>query len=104
MARSPIDLPRMQNQPRPRVPAAQAPRLVPLDGEAPPPEWRKRLMRQYELIDRVKAYNPTTNEDLLNRAYVYAMRAHGEQMRASGRSLFFDPPRSRRHPHRPEAR
>ena len=84
MARSPIDLPRMQNQPRPRVPAAHAPALVPLDGEAPPPKPRKRLMRQYDLIERVKQYNPTANEDLLNRAYVYAMRAHGEQKRASG--------------------
>ena len=41
-------------------------------------------MRQYDLIERVKQYNPTANEDLLNRAYVYAMRAHGEQKRASG--------------------
>ncbi len=85
MARSPIDLPRMQNQPRPRVPAARAPALVPLDGAAPPPKGRKpRLMRQYDLIERVKQYNPTANEELLNRAYVYAMRAHGEQTRASG--------------------
>ena len=87
MARSPIDLPRMQNQPRPRVPAAgRGPSLVPLDGDgAPPRKARKpRQMRQYELIERVKQYNPTTNEDLLNRAYVYAMRAHGEQKRASG--------------------
>ncbi|MFZ0423737.1 MAG: RelA/SpoT family protein, partial [Xanthobacteraceae bacterium] len=91
MARSPIDLPRMQNQPRLRVPAALAPRLVPLDGEAPPPKPRKQLMRQYELIDRVRAYNPTTNEDLLNRAYVYAMRAHGEQKRASGDPYFSHP-------------
>src|ERR1700676_4338685 len=45
---------------------------------------KPRQMRQYELIERVKQYNPTTNEDLLNRAYVYAMRAHGEQKRASG--------------------
>ena len=84
MARSPIDLPRMQNQPRPRVPAARAPNLAPLDGQAPPPKARKRLMRQYDLIERVKQYNPSANEDLLNRAYVYAMRAHGEQKRASG--------------------
>ena len=41
-------------------------------------------MRQYDLIERVKQYNPTANEELLNRAYVYAMRAHGEQKRASG--------------------
>jgi GTP diphosphokinase / guanosine-3',5'-bis(diphosphate) 3'-diphosphatase len=84
MARSPIDLPRMQNQPRLRVAAARAPALVPLDVEVPPPKARKRLMRQYELTDRVKVYNPKTNEDLLNRAYVYAMKAHGAQTRASG--------------------
>ena len=85
MARSPIDLPRMQNQPRSRLPAARGPNLVPLDAEAPPPKTRKpRLMRQYDLIERVKQYNPKANEELLNRAYVYAMRAHGEQMRASG--------------------
>jgi RelA/SpoT family (p)ppGpp synthetase len=85
MARQPIDLPRMQNQPRPRVPAARGPNLVPLDGEAPPPKPRKpRKTRQYELIDQVKHYNPKANEELLNRAYVYAMRAHGGQKRASG--------------------
>src|SRR3974390_899183 len=44
----------------------------------------RRMMRQYDLVERVRAYNPNTNEDLLNRAYVYAMRAHGEQTRASG--------------------
>ena len=42
------------------------------------------MMRQYELVERVKAYNPQTDEALLNRAYVYAMRAHGHQKRASG--------------------
>ncbi len=85
MARLPIDLPRMQNQPRPRGPAARGPHLVPLAGEAPPPKPRKpRKTRQYELIDQVKNYNPKTDEELLNRAYVYAMRAHGGQKRASG--------------------
>jgi RelA/SpoT family (p)ppGpp synthetase len=48
-------------------------------------------MRQYELVDRVKRYNPNTDEALLNRAYVYAMKAHGEQMRASG-DLYFSHP------------
>src|ERR1700726_3293435 len=42
------------------------------------------MMRQYELVERVRRYNPKTNEDLLNRAYVYAMKAHGEQKQASG--------------------
>ena len=34
---------------------------------------RARMMRQYDLVERVRSYNPATNEDLLNRAYVYAM-------------------------------
>ena len=42
------------------------------------------MMRQYELVDRVKRYNPHADEALLNRAYVYAMKAHGTQTRASG--------------------
>jgi GTP diphosphokinase / guanosine-3',5'-bis(diphosphate) 3'-diphosphatase len=92
MARSPIDLPRMQNQPRLRVAAARAPNLVPQQAEETAPKPRKpRLMRQFELIDRVKQYNLATNEDLLNRAYVYAMRAHGEQKRASGDPYFSHP-------------
>jgi GTP diphosphokinase / guanosine-3',5'-bis(diphosphate) 3'-diphosphatase len=49
------------------------------------------MMRQYELVERVKRYNPGADEDLLNRAYVYAMRAHGTQMRASGDPFFAHP-------------
>jgi RelA/SpoT family (p)ppGpp synthetase len=91
MARSPIDLPRMQNQPRLRVAVARAPNLVPQDDVPPPKRRKPRMMRQFELIDRVKQYNPAANEDLLNRAYVYAMRAHGEQKRASGDPYFSHP-------------
>ena len=43
-----------------------------------------RMMRQVELVDRVRRYNPNADEDLLNKAYVYAMKAHGAQKRASG--------------------
>ncbi len=49
------------------------------------------MMRQYELVDRVRRYNPQADEDLLNRAYVYAMRAHGVQKRASGDPYFSHP-------------
>ena len=49
---------------------------------------RVRMMRQYDLVERVRSYNPNTNEDLLNRAYVYAMKAHGSQTRASGDPYF----------------
>jgi GTP diphosphokinase / guanosine-3',5'-bis(diphosphate) 3'-diphosphatase len=52
---------------------------------------RPRMMRQYDLVERVRSYNPDTNEDLLNRAYVYAMRAHGSQTRASGDPYFSHP-------------
>src|SRR5919206_4888596 len=49
------------------------------------------MMRQYQLIERVKRYNPAADEALLNRAYVYAMRAHGQQTRASGDPFFAHP-------------
>ena len=49
------------------------------------------MMRQYELVDRVRKYNPHADEVLLNRAYVYAMKAHGAQKRASGDPYFSHP-------------
>src|SRR5690349_23180894 len=52
---------------------------------------RTKMIRQYDLVERVRSYNPETNEDLLNRAYVYAMKAHGAQTRASGDPYFSHP-------------
>lgn len=49
------------------------------------------MIRQYELVERVKAYYPTVDEALLNRAYVYAMKMHGSQKRASGDPYFSHP-------------
>ncbi|SFK62637.1 RelA/SpoT family protein [Methylocapsa palsarum] len=49
------------------------------------------MMRQYELVDRVRRYNPQADEASLNRAYVYAMKAHGAQKRASGDPYFSHP-------------
>ncbi|HEX2655101.1 MAG TPA: bifunctional (p)ppGpp synthetase/guanosine-3',5'-bis(diphosphate) 3'-pyrophosphohydrolase [Xanthobacteraceae bacterium] len=49
------------------------------------------MMRQYDLLDRIRRYNPKTDEALLNRAYVYAMKAHGSQTRASGDPYFSHP-------------
>ncbi|MGB8273769.1 MAG: bifunctional (p)ppGpp synthetase/guanosine-3',5'-bis(diphosphate) 3'-pyrophosphohydrolase [Alphaproteobacteria bacterium] len=46
------------------------------------------MIRQFELVERVKAYDPSANEDALNRAYVFAMKAHGSQKRASGDPYF----------------
>lgn len=49
------------------------------------------MMRQYELVERVLAYNPNADEALLNKAYVYAMQKHGTQKRASGDPYFAHP-------------
>jgi GTP pyrophosphokinase len=49
------------------------------------------MIRQYDLVERVRAYDPSVDEDLLNRAYVYAMRMHGSQKRASGDPYFSHP-------------
>jgi GTP diphosphokinase / guanosine-3',5'-bis(diphosphate) 3'-diphosphatase len=84
MAQSLNDLPRMQNQARSRAPAAGP--VVP-KGKMRKPQ----MMRQYELIERVRRYNPQADEALLNRAYVYAMKAHGSQRRASGDPYFSHP-------------
>jgi guanosine-3',5'-bis(diphosphate) 3'-pyrophosphohydrolase len=84
-------LPRMQNQPPSRRPVEPAPPLAPSEIDEPKKARRPQMMRQYDLIDRVKAYNPNADEDLLNRAYVYAMMAHGSQVRASGDPYFSHP-------------
>ena len=49
------------------------------------------MMRQYELVEKVQAYNPHADENLLNKAYVYAMQKHGTQQRASGDPYFNHP-------------
>jgi GTP pyrophosphokinase len=49
------------------------------------------MMRQYELVERVKSYDPSVDEDALNRAYVYAMKMHGSQVRERGDPYFSHP-------------
>src|SRR5882724_8112204 len=49
------------------------------------------MMRQFELVERVRTYDPGANEDALNRAYVFSMKAHGAQKRASGDPYFSHP-------------
>jgi len=49
------------------------------------------MMRQYELVERIKTYDPQVDETLLNRAYVFAMKVHGEQSRDSGDPYFSHP-------------
>ncbi|MBN66909.1 MAG: bifunctional (p)ppGpp synthetase/guanosine-3',5'-bis(diphosphate) 3'-pyrophosphohydrolase [Rickettsiales bacterium] len=49
------------------------------------------MIRQHELIEAVRAYDPDVDEDAINRAYVYAMQKHGTQQRASGDPYFSHP-------------
>jgi RelA/SpoT family (p)ppGpp synthetase len=49
------------------------------------------VLRQYELIEKVRSYDPDADEGLINRAYVFSMKAHGAQMRASGDPYFSHP-------------
>jgi RelA/SpoT family (p)ppGpp synthetase len=84
----------MQNQARTRAPIERGRKIAPQafeNASKPKRPSRTQMMRQYDLIDRVRRYNPNTNEPLLNRAYVYAMKAHGEQKRASGDPYFSHP-------------
>ena len=50
-----------------------------------------QMIRQFELVENVKAYDLSADEDALNRAYVFAMKAHGNQKRASGDPYFSHP-------------
>ncbi len=49
------------------------------------------MLRQFELVERVKSYDPNADEELINRAYVYATKKHGSQKRASGDPYFSHP-------------
>ncbi|MBM3504671.1 MAG: bifunctional (p)ppGpp synthetase/guanosine-3',5'-bis(diphosphate) 3'-pyrophosphohydrolase [Alphaproteobacteria bacterium] len=49
------------------------------------------MIRQVDLIERVRHYDPGADEDLINRAYVFSMKAHGAQRRASGDPYFSHP-------------
>lgn len=49
------------------------------------------MIRQFELVEKVKSYDPDADEDIINRAYVYAMKKHGSQTRASGDPYFSHP-------------
>ena len=49
------------------------------------------MIRQFELVELVKSYDPNADEEAINRAYVFAMKAHGNQKRASGDPYFLHP-------------
>ncbi len=49
------------------------------------------MLRQYELVEKVRDYDPDADEDALNRAYVFTVQKHGSQKRASGDPYFSHP-------------
>ncbi|MBS0386674.1 MAG: bifunctional (p)ppGpp synthetase/guanosine-3',5'-bis(diphosphate) 3'-pyrophosphohydrolase [Proteobacteria bacterium] len=57
-------------------------------GDAAP---RTRYLRQFELVEKMRAYDPSLDENLINRAYVYATAKHGGQKRHSGDPYFAHP-------------
>ncbi len=59
-------------------------------GAAAKPRGRK-FLRQAELVDRVQAYQPDASDDELNKAYVFAVMKHGQQLRHSGDPYFAHP-------------
>jgi GTP pyrophosphokinase len=61
--------------------------VAPLDKAGHLPQ----MLRQYELVERVQAYDPDADEDLINRAYVFSVQKHGSQKRASGDPYFSHP-------------
>ncbi len=51
----------------------------------------RKFLRQNELVDRVQAYQPDASDDELNKAYVFAVMKHGQQLRHSGDPYFAHP-------------
>jgi guanosine-3',5'-bis(diphosphate) 3'-pyrophosphohydrolase len=49
------------------------------------------MVRLTDILDKVTAYHPTADADLINKAYVYSSRMHEGQMRKSGDPYFIHP-------------
>jgi guanosine-3',5'-bis(diphosphate) 3'-pyrophosphohydrolase len=49
------------------------------------------VLRQYELVEKVRSYDPDADEAMINRAYVFSMQKHGSQKRASGDPYYSHP-------------
>ncbi len=49
------------------------------------------MIRISDIVDRVLAYNPDANTDIVDRAYIYSARVHQGQMRLSGEPYLSHP-------------
>ena len=61
------------------------------------------MVRLTDILDKVTAYHPDGDADLINKAYVYSARVHEGQMRKSGDPYFIHPASRRRHHRRAAA-
>jgi len=62
-----------------------------IDIAAPTRASKQSYLRQFELVDLVREYDPSVNEALLNKAYVFSVKAHGQQKRHSGDPYYAHP-------------
>ena len=62
-----------------------------IDIAAPKRASKQSYLRQFELVDLVREYDPSVNEALLNKAYVFSVKAHGQQKRHSGDPYYAHP-------------
>lgn len=54
--------------------------------------FMKRMNRQFDdLIEKLKSYDPYTDEALVRSAYDFCMKSHGSQLRASGDPYYTHP-------------
>src|SRR3954453_23484984 len=56
-----------------------------------PSDHLRRVLSHHELVEKVRSYDADADEGLINRAYVFSMKAHGGQVRASGDPYFSHP-------------
>jgi RelA/SpoT family (p)ppGpp synthetase len=109
-AREAISRPRRSRKPKPEAqvegalssgadvvdatPPAADPPLTPSRQPTRPDAAAPRsrgYLRQYELVERVLAYQPDADEEALNKAYVFTTLRHGQQMRHSGDPYYAHP-------------
>ena len=77
-------------EPATRARAAERPRTFWLLPGGAAPHFGA-VLRQYELVEKVRGYDPDADEAMINRAYVFSMKAHGSQTRASGDPYYSHP-------------
>src|SRR5258707_889412 len=76
---------------RARDVASGAPITLERDNDKNPVVALREIADETIGLERVKSYDPAVDEDAPNRAYVFTVKAHGSQKRASGDPYFSHP-------------